>query len=92
MYVLENSQVKYCKILAQYYFLWNVIYELVTTIILSPRLSTGTRTAPLSQILYFNSLMLVATYVQRIFVRIRIGMSGVIFLSSNYITIYSDVW
>ena len=36
--------------------------------------------------------MLVATYVQRIFVRIRIGMSGVIFLSSNYITIYSDVW
>ena len=89
MYVLENSQVKYCKILAQYYFLWNVIYELVT---IYPCLSTGTRTAPLSQILYFNSLMLVATYVQRIFVRIRIGMSGVIFLSSNYITIYSDVW
>jgi len=36
--------------------------------------------------------MLVATYVPRIFVRIRIGMSGVIFLSPYYITIYSDIW
>ena len=74
-------------------------------IILSPRLSTGTRTVPLSQLLYFNSLM-VATYVPRIYVFIDIRMSGVmfltcvsgvrmsgvVFLSNYYIIIYNDIW
>jgi hypothetical protein len=105
MYVLENSQVKYCKILAQYYFLWNVIYELVTNHTFSSSLNWYAYGSSLSaSLLQFSHGRYVRTAYLYVFIDIRMSgvmfltcvsgvrMSGVVFLSNYYIIIYNDIW
>jgi len=79
MYVLENSQVKYCKILAQYYFLWNVIYELVTNHTFSSSLNWYAYGSSLSaSLLQFSYGRYVRTAY--LYTSVGIRMSGVMFL------------